>query len=74
MFIGNSGTNTWDPCSSNSVCKMGTLRKSHEQKEISISGESKDWGKFRTNVNNDLEKLVGNTHADGLDNVSRQTN
>ena len=33
---------------------MGTLRKSHEEKEVS-SGEAKDWEKFRTNVNNDLE-------------------
>ena len=34
---------------------METLRKSHEEKEISFSGEAKDWEKFRTNVNNDLE-------------------
>ena len=34
---------------------MGTLRKSHDEKEISFSGEAKDWEKFRTNVNNDLE-------------------
>ena len=44
-----------DPCASNSDLKMGILRKSHEEKEISFSGESKDWEEFRTNVNNDLE-------------------
>ncbi len=33
----------------------GTLRKNHEEKEISLSGEAKDWGNFCTNVNNDLE-------------------
>ena len=32
-----------EPCSSNSVRKMGTLRKSHEEKEISLSGESNQW-------------------------------
>ena len=44
-----------EPCASNSAHKMGTLGKSHEEKEISFSGEAKDWEKFRTNVNKDLE-------------------
>ena len=45
-----------EPCASNSARKMGTLRKSHEEKEISFSGEAKDWAKFLTNVNNYIEK------------------
>ena len=35
--------------------KMGTFRKSHEEKEPSFSGGAKDWEEFRTDVNNYLE-------------------